>query len=529
MKKQTKYYTILLLSSLLTSCEIFISNDNAPAPSETLSDSKTSFIEDSANSSSLSSYTSESINSSENLEVVTPGKAHTNTGTSISFLNTAFNGNKEDYQTFDNLHSTSLVDGATRLNFTNNVQTLEYNEGFTTPSIGKIKGLVIPVDFKDSIMSNEESATATKADWQSVASFYYNSSYGQLDLSFDVLDWYTCKYNSNYYASLKEGKYSGDVPGVSAIIDEALSYYEKQIDLSIYDNNKDGYIDSLYIVYNHAIDYDSSDPFWWAYQYGFFEEKTFDGVYPYNYMFASYDFLLEDDSFGNPSSCNTHTLIHESGHMFGLVDYYDYDNKSGCNKGGFGGADLMDNTVGDHNAFSKISLGWIKNPIYVNFEKTKHEYIEIALKPFETSGDVIMICDDYDSSKGMFQSYFLLEYYTNTGLHAYDQIYEQDGVRLLRVHADLETYNDNGYTYDYYKYDNSYTNLNLIDVICQDKAFEGLYSKQEYSTYCATSSNLYRSNDSRDTLYYNSTKTSNYSFKVISMNENEAIVRIYRK
>lgn len=520
MKNKLKWCTFILLSSLLVSCDIFISNKNSSEESETYSNS---------HSTDLSFDFSSTTNDDKVYDVATPGAAHQNTGTSIPLLNTAFNGNKEDYQTFNELHSTQLVDGTTRLNLTKNVQSLEYNEGYVTPSIGKIKGLVIPVDFKDNIMGDNENHTASKADWQSVASFYYNSSYGQLDLSFDILDWYTCKYNASYYANLKEGVYSGEVPGVSAIIDEALSYYENKIDLSIYDNNHDGYIDSLYIVYNHAIDYTSDDPFWWAYQYGFFEEKTYDGVSPYGYMFAGYHFLFETNSFGNPTNCNTHTLIHESGHMFGLLDYYDYDSSVGCNKGGFGGADLMDNTVGDHNAFSKISLGWIQNPIYVNFTKSQHEYIDIKLKPFETSGDVILICDNYDASKGMFQSYFLLEYYTNTHLHEYDQIYNGEGIRLLRVHADLETFKENGYSYEYYKYDNSYTNLNLIDVICQDKTLEGLYTKKEYNTYCATANNLYRTNESRSTLYYTSTSTSNYYFKVMDVNSDEATVRIYRK
>ena len=45
-------------------------------------------------------------------------------------------------------------------------------------------------------------------------------------------------------------KYTGETPGVSAIIHEVLRNAQKDYDLSQYDGNNDGYIDALHIIYS---------------------------------------------------------------------------------------------------------------------------------------------------------------------------------------------------------------------------------------------------------------------------------------
>ena len=56
---------------------------------------------------------------------------------------------------------------------------------------------------------------------------------------------------------------------------------------------------------------------------------------------------------------DAHTFIHETGHLLGLDDYYDYNDYRGA-KGGLYGADMMDNNIGDHGSVNKLLLGWIE-------------------------------------------------------------------------------------------------------------------------------------------------------------------------
>ena len=213
------------------------------------------------------------------------------TGNSLELLNQAFNGTIDSNgnilkKDFDNsVNQDEILVSAKRLNFTSNLQSLDYLEG-CTPSTGVVKGLVIPVDFFDSPISNKIYDN-TAPSWQSVSSFYHNSSYGQLDLTFDILPWYRLSHHSSYYANMTEksqDEFTGDAPGVSAIIHEVLKYAERHYDLSKYDANNDGYIDALHVVYSRPINHINSD-FWWAYQYCNFEYKTYDTLCPYYYLF----------------------------------------------------------------------------------------------------------------------------------------------------------------------------------------------------------------------------------------------------
>ena len=368
------------------------------------------------------------------------------TGNSLEILNEAFNGtiNIQDQplrKDFSNISKQSSYINASRLNIDENVQSLDYLNG-AMPSSGKINSLVIPVDFSDYPAPTYINLNSLKVNYQSVSSFYYNYSYGQLDISFDIVDWVRASNNARYYQRYTSSSHIGEVPGVSALIKEVLTKLDSTIDFSKYDNDKDGYIDSIYIIYSHPIDSITAD-FWWAYQYCYFENDRFDGVNPNYYIFASYDFMFHYDK----KIISADTYIHETGHILGLTDYYDYDLQYGYNKGGLGGADVMDCNKGDHNPFSKMSLGWIKDPILVTGDAT------ISISPFDNNGDVIMICDNYDSNKGLFQDYFLITYFKyESKLNRNSTIYSSDGIRLYRVHAELSVFVDGNNEYEYFNY-----------------------------------------------------------------------------
>ena len=459
-------------------------------------------------------------------------KPEDNTGNSLQLLNETFNGTKNDkgqdlYMDFSSYSlNYNQVKGSKIIDISKNITDYEYLDGYT-PSIGNIKGLVIPIDFPDYTFNKTKIYKNINVSYQSVASYYYNSSYGKLNLSFDILPWYRASKNSNYYENMTESsqsKYSGEAPGVSCLIHEALTKAARLYDLSKYDANNDGYIDSLHIIYNHPINYLTTS-FWWAYQYITLENYKYDGLYSFPYVFASFNFLFEDDE-----NNNARTFIHETGHMLGLEDYYDYDTKKGYNKGSLGGFDMMDCSAGQHNPFSKISLGWIDKVLLVNLDK--EEETTITINDIASSGNVIMVCDDYIEEKGMFQTYFLFELIDADTLllnNEFDSL-KKDGIRVYRVNASLKSYTEYSYTYEYYSFDNSYTTFNLIDAI--NAPYSSIYSYYQYNDGVVfKNSDLFTSSDVYHSLPYSNTineRKSNYYYKVNKIENNQASITFKR-
>lgn len=447
---------------------------------------------------------------------------------SIKLLNKAFNKEENnnlsfdfDKTNFDNKDNSYLYD------VTKNVKSLPYNN-YTTPSVGNIRALVIPIQFIDAKAKEiNDKDVVLDSKYYSVSDYYYQSSYGKLNMKFDIMNWFTCEKESNYYKNYRRKNSNEDTDGVDLIINEALAYLSNKIDLSIYDENNDGIIDALYLIYSK--NYDPNDDFWWAYQYYDSENKKYDNKSPYSYIFASFNFLFENDSLCNPT-----TYIHETGHLLGLEDYYDYDTSigTGCNTGGMGGADMMDTNIGDHNTFSKLLTGWINNPLIIDTSSS----ITIDLKPSVLSDQCIILTNSFDSKKGIFQEYFIIEYYVNKGINSKMGIYKFNGIRILHINATLKSNISNGYTYEYFAYDNSYTSYNLIDIIIDSQG--NSYSKTNSSYTLYTSNDLFIKDESLLNAYYNGYRKTllgyegkklNYSIYVENLTDEYATIKISKK
>ena len=371
------------------------------------------------------------------------------------------------------------IDLSSKTHLTKNMYDLEINEQ-NTPSKGEIKGLVFLVDFPDYPLKNNEYKNIYPT-YQSVSSYYYNISYGQLNLSYDVFGWLSLSHKSSYYKNLKNNIYD-EMAGAYEIFDEVISAYDNLIDYSKYDSNNDKAVDSIHIIYNHPIDY-KDDSFWWAYETYTLEPKSYDKVYPFQFVFASLNFLFEDDE-----SCNARTYIHESGHLFGLPDYYDYDSRVGFNRG-LGGYDMMDATFGDFNPLSKMMLGWIDYVYIPDFEKEKK--YTYTLNSYDRGGDTILLpIDEFDSKNGIFQTYYLICFNNCNSIVLKDEyLYvNKNGIRIYEVNGVLENIKSNGEIYETLKYDNSYTSKNLINAI-NNTSTPSLgsyyYTSSEYTEICA--------------------------------------------
>ena len=363
------------------------------------------------------------------------------------------------------------------------------------PSLGSPKVLVVPVNLggetTNNMISNINTAfngTSEETGYESVKSFYQKSSNDRLNLSFDVVDeWFTPSKNASYYANYDSSSDKYLESGAGLILREFLDAYDSSIDFTDYDYNGDGYIDSVWMIYNVEPSYTSTSDFYWAYVTNTINEsKSYDDTKPRYYGFASYYFMFEKNLEVkykkklelydmSDITYDAHTYIHETGHLLGLSDYYDTNATKGAT-GGIYTAGMMDANRGDLNSIDKLLLGWI-DPyvIYANSEKS------VTINSFSSSNDVILVSKVKPNS--IYAEYFLIDLYNSEGLAASDvaicepnavtkakarnKEYNNYGIRILHIDASL-SYTYDGKKYDYpvrFLYDNSTTNKLFVDTV----------------------------------------------------------------
>lgn len=361
---------------------------------------------------------------------------------------------------------------------------LKTEDAIGLPSTGNVNALVVPVQFSGDTITQTQLAdlntafngTSTATGWESVKTYYQKASYGKLNFTFDIQDIYKASKKASYYEkyseSYEEGGYTYTRTGEEVVLTEVLSYYESKLDLTKYDTNKDGTIDAVYLIYSAPVDYTNGD-FYWAYTTWYYGENRYDGLDAYYYFFAGFDFMYESTAKDSGSGydtipglkINAATYIHETGHLMGLDDYYDYDPNSGCNEG-LGGADMMDYTVGDQNVYSKIMLGWL-TPTIVNETKT------VTIQSSQASGSAILIPLNFNNS--YFCEYLLIDLYSAQGLNELHSSLKDSllydganyGVRIYHVSSSINKPFDNDYG-SFTDYNNTSTNFALIKLVEAD-------------------------------------------------------------
>jgi len=270
---------------------------------------------------------------------------------------------------------------------------------------------------------------------ESLASFYSRASYGQLEIAGTVLGWYTTAYPREDV----EESYIGR----QALIKEVMTHYDTEgHDFSQYDNDGDGTIDYLAIIWTGA--HGEWAEFWWGYQTRFWNDPfTVDGV-----QIGTYSWQWENYTW--PGEFSPDVLIHETGHALGLPDYYDYDNAIGP-RGGVGGMDQMDGNWGDHNAFSKWVLGWLEPRI---FNQDLHD---VVLSPTDEVPDAAVFMHG-DPITDPYAEYYMVQVRRQAGN---DVGLPNQG--LLIWHIDARTDGSGNFLYD-----NSYTEHKLIRLMEAD-------------------------------------------------------------
>ena len=470
-----------------------------------------------------------------------------------------------------------------------------------TPSTGDVNILVVPVNFDlndirpyehrsyidfnagnyleamEYTFNGVSSLDGANPYWESVSSYYEKSSYGNLHFNFEITDPLSPEMSASEFLSKEDlTSSSSSVGGSQELITDILEHGLTKNDVPIdifdgkYDRNEDGYIDGMWLIYN-VRDGDlvssESQPFW-AYTTNYLAKATDTEtgeikIVGTRYANCALSFLYDDSTSGY----DAHTIIHETGHMLGLDDYYSYDNSG--NYGYLGGIDMMDLNIGDHSAFSKYALGWIEPTVIYKNDTT------ITLKPFEDTGEALIIPSSYYNDSA-FSEYLILEYETPTGLNELDATKKyrnayplafSNGLAIYHVDARLIKHEiQNGYytcgdylsenessvpevkmhgsREDVYLVGNS--NTPSYNGISDDYALVRLISKErtlysenpKTSRVGSTRRDLYQAGDSFGTdqvdmffshnTFNNGTPINNISIKVTAMNEEGITLHISR-
>ncbi len=307
-------------------------------------------------------------------------------------------------------------------------------------SLGRQKLLVIPVDFEDypssvlpegtegslEVLRNAFFGVNKNNHWRSVAGFYNESSYGKLILDGKVTDWYR---SSKLASAIRNSSSTSQT--VKEIYNGALMWYkEKYGDLASYYTDGDTSKSvPVYLIYSHPSETgaDARDKMFWAFTINQKPTLTCWSSYSLTYL-----------SEGRP---DTHTYIHEVGHLLGLDDYY---NTKGEMYGPTGRADMMDYSIGDHTGYSKMLLDWTRPYAVTNTA-------EITVRPFYSSGDLVLIKNGWNGTA--MDEYLLLEYYSPNGLNAHDsrmtnydpQLMSHAGIKVYHVDARLAYYSSDSF------------------------------------------------------------------------------------
>ena len=197
----------------------------------------------------------------------------------------------------------------------------------------------------------------------SARQYFYDASFGQYNPKFDVVGPVTVSQEYSYYG--KNDTYGNDQHAEQMVYEACLlvdSLYP-EIDFSTYDNNGDGEMDYVYVVYAGYGEADggASNTIWphsyWISIAGY--NLTIDGVKIDKYACGN------EKNYVSKQHDGIGTFVHEFGHVLGLPDLYGTTNSATHRT--LGDWDVMDygpynndgNTPPTYSAYERFFFGWL--------------------------------------------------------------------------------------------------------------------------------------------------------------------------
>ena len=277
----------------------------------------------------------------------------------------------------------------------------------------------------------------------SMSEYFDLASYGKYTINTVMTDWYMSGEN---FAEIRER--APDLPYGAEILTWVKETYP-QLDWTQFDRDSDGYVDALVLINAGEINPDEG-----------YTIISMGGAIHYRELYNGANAGTSADPTVNAYvTINQHfletdgarTLIHELGHNFGLIDYYDV-YYTGINA--VGGYDMQSDNFGDWNAYSKYAVGWLEPEVVTGL--SSGESVDITIGASALTDEAIIIpaatSRTYDGTP--FSEYLLVDLFTDKGAHQFDAVNQGlngvTGVRIYHVNAMMELHVEeaNGTSYD---------------------------------------------------------------------------------
>ena len=269
--------------------------------------------------------------------------------------------------------------------------------------------------------------------------YFYDSSNGQYSPQFDVIGPVTVSKDMAFYGKNNPSTDFDNAPWT--MVKEACQLVDDSVDFSLYDNDKDGYVDFVYVIYAGYGEADGG------------EENT---IWPHSYWLLDAGVTCKVDgkcvdlyACGNEmdSYTNHHTGIgtfcHEFSHVLGLPDLYETTGY-GTHKT-IGSWSILDygpynndgNTPPAYSAYEQFFMGWLTPRLIVDPEN-------VVLNELQTSDNALLIStsDEHNllGNDPKPTTFYMVENRQQVG---WDEYIPGHGMMLTKIQYSSNTWMDN--------------------------------------------------------------------------------------
>ena len=194
----------------------------------------------------------------------------------------------------------------------------------------------------------------------SARQYFHDTSMGQYNPIFDVVGPVTLTQKHSYYGG---NDWNGNDKNPELMIKQACEAVDSEVDFTLYDNDNDGKVDFVYVIYAGYGEADGAgDDYIWPHNYALSYSRVscvVDGKTVDNYACSNEISYTTDQHNGIGTFC------HEFSHVLGLPDLYATDNSTHKTMGEW---DILDygpynnygNTPPNYSAYERFFMGWMQ-------------------------------------------------------------------------------------------------------------------------------------------------------------------------
>jgi immune inhibitor A len=331
-------------------------------------------------------------------------------------------------------------------------EPIQYNSTYF-PHTGTPKALVILVEFSDTVFRIKSPKAAFNQylngtrpfitygngdilNYGSVSEYFNDMSFGTFKPKFDIYGPVKLNNPLSTYGGSRSSDPNNNNDNVPQLIKDACNAVNDSVDFSAYDQNKDGKVDLVYVIYagySQSQKGNSADCIWPQSWYG--DIGSYDGVTVYRYG-------VNNELNGVMTSTNRYIngiglFCHEFSHCLGLPDLYSTQTASdecqSADNQELEFWDLMDGgeyvqngrSPSEYSAWEREALGWLS-------VDTLKDTTNVVLKTIDNGGKAYRIMNDNDATG---KEYFIVE---NVQLENWNNCPKYKGHGMLVYHVDYD-------------------------------------------------------------------------------------------